>query len=73
MLAGALLLTLVNLLVALRFGQRAGPNPWGSRSFEWEAPSPPPEHNFLAPPIIDRGPYDYQLSEEDAHARTKPA
>jgi cytochrome c oxidase subunit 1 len=72
LLAGALALTLVNLLVALRFGKRAGPNPWGSRSFEWETPSPPPTHNFLAPPVIDRGPYDYELTEEEAHARTAP-
>ncbi len=73
LLAGGLLLTLVNLAVALRWGPRAGKNPWRSRSFEWETPSPPPEHNFLAPPIIDRGPYDYELTEEDAHARTNPA
>jgi cytochrome c oxidase subunit 1 len=72
LLAGAIALTLLNLVVALRFGERAGNNPWGSRTFEWETPSPPPEHNFLAPPVIDRGPYDYQLSEEEAHARTAP-
>jgi len=72
LLAGAIALTLVNLLVALRYGRPAGRNPWGSRTFEWEAPSPPPEHNFPAPPVIDRDPYDYQLSEEEAHARTAP-
>ena len=70
LLAAALLLTFVNLLVALRFGARAGNNPWGSRTFEWETPSPPPKHNFLAPPVIDRGPYDFELPEEIAHART---
>jgi cytochrome c oxidase subunit 1 len=72
LLAGAIALTLVNLLVALRYGRPAGRNPWGSRTFEWETPSPPPEHNFSAPPVIDRDPYDYQLSEEEAHARTAP-
>jgi cytochrome c oxidase subunit 1 len=72
LLAGALFITLVNLLVALRWGARAGKNPWGSRSYEWETASPPPKHNFHAPPVIDRGPYDYQLSEEEAHARTAP-
>jgi cytochrome c oxidase subunit 1 len=70
LLAGALLLTMVNLLVALRFGKRAGKNPWGSRSFEWSVPSPPPKHNFPEPPVIDRGPYDYELSEDEADART---
>jgi cytochrome c oxidase subunit 1 len=70
LLAGALLLVLVNLLVALRSGRRAGPNPWGARSFEWETASPPPVHNFPAPPVLDRGPYDFHLTEEEAHAKT---
>jgi cytochrome c oxidase subunit 1 len=72
-LAGALFLVFVNLLVALRYGKPAGKNPWGSRSFEWSAPSPPLKYNFPAPPVIDRGPYDYELSEEQADARTAPA
>jgi cytochrome c oxidase subunit 1 len=72
LLAGALFVTLLHLVLALRWGERTGRNPWGSRSFEWETPSPPPKHNFHAPPVIDRGPYDYQLSEEEAHARTAP-
>jgi cytochrome c oxidase subunit 1 len=70
LLAGALLLTLGNLVVALRYGPRAGRNPWGSRTYEWDAPSPPLKHNFPEPPVIDRGPYAYELSEEEAHART---
>lgn len=69
-IGGGILLTLVNLLVALRYGERSGPNPWSSRSFEWTVPSPPPKHNFPAPPVIDRGPYDYDLSEGEANART---
>jgi cytochrome c oxidase subunit 1 len=69
LLAGALLLTLVNLLVALRWGRRAGPNPWGSRSFEWYTRTPPIKHNFHVTPAITRGPYEYQLSEEEAYAR----
>jgi cytochrome c oxidase subunit I len=71
LLAGALLLTLVNLLVALRWGKRAGPNPWGSRSFEWLTPTLPPKHNFPETPIIGRGPYDYHL-EEKADASPAP-
>jgi cytochrome c oxidase subunit 1 len=72
LLAGALFLTLLNLVVALRWGERSGRNPWRSRSFEWEAPSPPPKLNFPEPPVIDRGPYDYDLTEDEAHARTLP-
>ena len=70
LLAGALTLALLNLLVALRWGERAGPSPWCSRSFEWETSSPPPVHNFESPPVVDRGPYDYELTDEEAHART---
>ena len=39
--AAGLLLILVYLLWALRYGD-ADPNPWGSRGFEWESASPPP-------------------------------
>ncbi|MFT3773137.1 MAG: cbb3-type cytochrome c oxidase subunit I [Minicystis sp.] len=70
LLAGALLLALLNLVIALRWGPRAGPNPWWARSFEWDTDSPPPKHNFHAPPVIDRGPYDFELTDEEAHART---
>jgi cytochrome c oxidase subunit 1 len=68
LLAGALVLTLVNLLAALRFGPRASRNPWGSRSYEWLTPTLPPKHNFDQTPVIRRGPYDYDAPEEDAHA-----
>ncbi|EYF06921.1 cytochrome c oxidase subunit I [Chondromyces apiculatus] len=72
LLGGALLLTLVNLLVALKRGRRADGNPWTSRSFEWMTPTLPPKHNFAVPPRIGRGPYDYHLTEEEAHARVSP-
>jgi cytochrome c oxidase subunit 1 len=69
LLAAALLLTLANLLIALRWGKRAGANPWRSRSFEWMTPVLPPKHNFPVTPTIERSPYDYHLTEEEAHAR----
>lgn len=71
LLGGALILALLNLIVALKWGRRAGPNPWGSRSFEWITSSPPSKHNFDNTPIIERSPYDYHLSEEDARARSR--
>ncbi|XXX71939.1 cbb3-type cytochrome c oxidase subunit I [Sorangium sp. So ce134] len=73
LLAGALVLALVNLLIALRWGPRAPANPWRSRSYEWETPPLPPAHNFPATPIVERGPYDYHLTEEEAHARISAA
>ncbi|MCH8686705.1 cytochrome c oxidase subunit I [Pedomonas mirosovicensis] len=67
--AGASLLALGYLLPAfylfrsLRYGKPAGPNPWGATGLEWTTPSPPPQHNFDEPPIVDSGPYAYPLQE----------
>jgi cytochrome c oxidase subunit 1 len=69
LLAGALLTTLANLAVALKWGDKAPPNPWGSRSFEWLTASPPPKHNFEVTPSLDYSPYDYTMTEEEARAR----
>jgi cytochrome c oxidase subunit 1 len=46
LIGGASLLALCNLLVSLRTGPAAGPNPWDSRSFEWLTASPPAEAQF---------------------------
>jgi cytochrome c oxidase subunit 1 len=50
------------------FGKRIGErNPWHSNTLEWTAPSPPPHGNFDTPPVVYRGPYEYDLPglEED--------
>ncbi|HTL32023.1 MAG TPA: cbb3-type cytochrome c oxidase subunit I [Kofleriaceae bacterium] len=62
-LAGGLLLNLVYLVWSIFRGPPAERNPWGSRSYEWLAPTPPPVHNFDEPLEIKRGPYDYHLPE----------
>src|SRR5688572_12178068 len=64
-LALGLAMTLVYLLIALRWGPKAPANPWGSRSIEWRVPSPPPKHNFEGPPPVKRGPYDYHLDTDE--------
>jgi len=60
-LGAAMLMTLGYLLVSLFAGERAGANPWDSRSYEWYARSPPPEHNFDAEPAFVLDPYDYTV------------
>jgi cytochrome c oxidase subunit 1 len=62
-LALGLLLTVIYLVLALVRGPRAERNPWGSRSYEWLSPTPPPKHNFVEQPAFERGPYDYHLPE----------
>jgi cytochrome c oxidase subunit 1 len=70
LLGAALLIALLNLLIALKWGPRASANPWHSRSFEWLADSPPIKHNFHETPKLGAlNPYDYTLSEEEARER----
>jgi cytochrome c oxidase subunit 1 len=50
------LFVFIHSLVA---GKKAPANPWGGLSLEWEAASPPIEHNFHHEPVVKHGPYDY--------------
>ncbi|HEV7666197.1 MAG TPA: cytochrome c oxidase subunit I [Chloroflexota bacterium] len=52
-------LPLVYLLLSLRNGQQAGPNPWDATGLEWQTSSPPPRLNFLSEPVVTGPPYDY--------------
>jgi cytochrome c oxidase subunit 1 len=67
LLGAGMLVIALYLLHSLKWGPKAGPNPWGSRSFEWRTPSPPPTHNFRREPPFDIGTYDYTqaLPDED--------
>jgi cytochrome c oxidase subunit 1 len=51
--SAAVLLFVINLVLSLRAGRWAQPNPWGAPSLEWAAPCPPPRYNFPHIPIID--------------------
>ncbi|RME48214.1 MAG: cytochrome C oxidase subunit I, partial [Caldilineae bacterium] len=50
-----------NLWVSARRGEVAEANPWGSRSPEWQIPSPIPEHSYAEPFVVVGEPYDYGL------------
>jgi cytochrome c oxidase subunit 1 len=71
LLAFGFLIILIYLLISLRYGKIAGPNPWGSRGYEWQTPSPPPTENFLEDPDFARPPHDY--TEVPAGAEVKHA
>ena len=53
----------IYLFIALVWGQKCEPNPWGSKGFEWATPSPPPTHNFDSIPTITQMPHDYRTHE----------
>ncbi|HEY3445846.1 MAG TPA: cbb3-type cytochrome c oxidase subunit I [Myxococcales bacterium] len=54
-----LLVTLAVFVQSLRSGRKAVANPWGGASLEWRAPSPPVAANFVQPPVVTHGPYDF--------------
>ena len=72
LLSAGLLLALITLLVALLRGAPAGPNPWGSASYEWTVPSPPPPHNFEGTAVFERDPYDYTVEHRGEHPSEHP-
>jgi cytochrome c oxidase subunit 1 len=42
-----------NVLYSLKFGARAGDNPWGADTLEWSTTSPPPEYNYQYIPVVE--------------------
>ena len=51
-LAIGILLLVINVLVSLKRGQPAGPNPWDAPTLEWATSSPPPPYNFPVIPVV---------------------
>jgi cytochrome c oxidase subunit 1 len=51
-LAVSVLVFAANVLLSLRRGEVAGPDPWGGETLEWATGSPPPPYNFLRPPTV---------------------
>jgi cytochrome c oxidase subunit I len=51
-LAFSILLTVINVVRALKKGPIAGPDPWKANTLEWFTPSPPPENNFDVVPRV---------------------
>ena len=66
-LAFGFLLFVWNVIVSLRSGRVAGPNPWDGDLLEWATPSPPPPFNFVViPTIASRSPlWEDRLNESD--------
>jgi len=50
---------IINFFWSMRKQERAQENPWQATTLEWSTPTPPPHGNFLVPPVVYRGPYEY--------------
>jgi len=72
-LAAAYLLPLGYLGWSLVWGRRAPDNPWDATGLEWRTSSPPPTQNFLRPPVVDVGPYDYHPAGQGPQTPDEPA
>lgn len=58
------LIPLIYLLWSLRYGKRAGNNPWGAKGLEWTTQSPPTTFNFDETPIVTEEAYAYAKHRE---------
>jgi cytochrome c oxidase subunit 1 len=55
------MLPLLYLMWSLRYGARAGANPWGAAGLEWTTSSPPTTHNFEETPVVTEEAYHYPV------------
>ncbi len=57
------LLFLYNMIVSLKKGKPAGPNPWKATTLEWQTPDTPPKHGNWGHdlPEVHRWAYDYSV------------
>jgi cytochrome c oxidase subunit 1 len=59
-LGSSMLIFIANLIWSQVFARvPTGMNPWGSKSIEWQLPSPVPVHNFDRIPTFGSDPYPY--------------
>ncbi|PZR79387.1 MAG: cytochrome c oxidase subunit I, partial [Chthoniobacterales bacterium] len=72
-LAVGYLLPLAYLLWSLRYGRKAGANPWNATGLEWTTPSPPPKDNFESTPIVTEEPYEYDAGAAEAELESAHA
>ncbi len=65
-LAVGYILPLFYLLWSLKYGERAGSNPWHATGLEWQTTSPPPKYNFAETPIVTQEAYNYDTLDSES-------
>ena len=58
------LIPLIYLIWSLKYGKRAGNNPYDAKGLEWQTTSPPPKFNFDTTPIVTEDAYAYSHRPE---------
>jgi cytochrome c oxidase subunit 1 len=57
------LIPFIYLTWSLKYGPKAGSNPWGATTLEWQTSSPPITSNFEVTPVVTVEAYDYSAVE----------
>jgi cytochrome c oxidase subunit 1 len=60
LIAAGFLVSLYAIITSLLGSSKATANPWGGKTLEWQASSPPHFENFETTPIVTEGPYEYR-------------
>ncbi len=73
LLAIGFIMPVAYLAWSLKYGEKAGDNPWMAAGLEWETSSPPPTENFTYQPVIDHDAYEFEHVKEIKEAAAKEA
>lgn len=73
LLAIGFIMPVLYLTWSLKYGEKAGDNPWMAAGLEWETSSPPPTENFTYQPVIDHDAYEFEHVKEIKEAAAKEA
>lgn len=58
-----MLIFLGAIITSWKSGQPSTANPWGSKSLEWQVPTPVPLENFAVLPVVTERPYNYGVAD----------
>ncbi len=58
------LIPMIYFIYSLKYGPKAGNNPWGAAGLEWQIQSPPTTFNFDVTPTVMEEAYNYGPVEE---------
>ena len=58
-----MLIFLGAIISSWKYGDIAPSNPWGSKSLEWQTPTPVPLDNFAVLPVVTERPYNYGVPD----------